>query len=295
MSSTIRSGFLKKLLRKGKLLLKYLRDGGVTYVNIAQINHGKILKGKTVLVTGGSSGIGLAIAKRYLAEGAEVLITGRNAQKLLVAREAINHPSLKTMVWDVSKIDEAENKLVEARELVDQDFNILINNAGITTSERFLKLKEKTWDDIISTNSKGLVFLTKAVCNYWIEHKQGGKIINMGSVRGCLGVLDGPYGISKWGVVGMTRGLGYTMLPHGIIVNAIAPGLIGGTEMNLDGLVGRKSIIDCRENTYWNLPPSNRVGLPEEVAELALFLASDAANYIVGQTIVCDGGYSLKI
>ena len=108
----------------------------------------------------------------------------------------------------------------------------------------------------------------------------------MSSMRGVLGCFDGPYGMSKWGVNGLTSGLGLKMAPHGIIVNGIAPGITDTAAISID--------IDSSKNAYLKNVPVTRIGLPEEIAELALFLMSDAANYIVGQTIICDGGYSLK-
>ncbi|MCK9613972.1 MAG: SDR family oxidoreductase [Candidatus Omnitrophica bacterium] len=278
---------ISRSIRTAKAVRKCWRDGGVATIHVAQINYGGILKGKSVLVTGGSSGIGLAIAKKCLSEGAQVVITGRNAQKLETVAVEIHHPSLKTLNWDVSAVDQAEEQLLKAVALAGGKLDILVNNAGILSREKcFLDLTEKTWDDISAVNAKGLVFLTQAVSRLWIREKQGGKIINISSMRGFLGVLDGPYGMSKWGLVGLTRGLGLTLLPHGIIVNGVAPGV---TDTNIAG-------IDANDNAYFEwCPPSRRVALPEEIAELTVFLMSDAANYIVGQTIICDGGYTLKV
>jgi len=176
-------------------------------------------------------------------------------------------------------------------ELCNGRIDILVNNAGITTNKSFLDVSEKIWDEIVETNAKGLFFVSQAISHVWIAKKQGGKILNISSMRGFLGVVDGPYGMSKWGVVGLTRGLGATLLPYGIFVNGIAPGAIAGADMNK--VLGRS--VGCNDNLAFPLAPIQRFGLPEEIAELALFLMSDAANYIVGQTIICDGGYTLKV
>ena len=133
-------------------------------------------------------------------------------------------------------------------------------------------------------NSKGLFFLCQSAAGGWIKKRKKGKIINIASNRGVLGAMSGPYGMSKWGVIGLTRGLGRILYPHGIIVNGIAPGMVAS------GING----VDVNDNAFRNYPLANRVGLPEEIAEVACFLASDAANHIVGQTIVCDGGNSLS-
>lgn len=281
--------FLSKIIFTAKAVKKYWKDGGYTKVNIAQIQYGGLLKGKSVLVTGGSSGIGLAIAEKCLAEGAIVLITGRNEKKLQSIAEEHNNPMLKTLVWDVSDIYSLEKKLAEALSLVGNRIDILVNNAGILGGHRqFLDLTESVWDKIFNVNAKGLVFLTQCIVREWINSKQNGKIINMSSMRGNLGVQDGPYGMSKWGINGLTHGLGMKLAPLGIIVNGIAPGIIDTDSIAIKNM-------DSKENAFLKGIPVSRIGLPEEIAELAVFLMSDAANYIIGQTIICDGGYSLKV
>ena len=128
----------KKWISKIQLLFKYLRRGGVTHIHVAQIHYGGVLKGKVALVTGGSSGIGLAIAKKYLSEGAKVLITGRNSQKLEEVFKELNHPNLNTLVWDLAKVDEMPGKLNEAIRLVGDNFDILVNNAGVHVPESYV-------------------------------------------------------------------------------------------------------------------------------------------------------------
>lgn len=269
-----------KFLKMLSFLKKCYRNGGVVDVNIAQINHGEVLKGKNILVTGGSSGIGYAIAKKFIAEGAKVVITGRNIVALKKASENIGAFPL---AWDVSHIEVVDEKLLEARTLLDNDIDIIINNAGIYSHVTFGNVTEAIWDNIHNINSKGLFFICQAIAQQWIRDNKKGKIINIASNRGILGD-KAPYGMSKWGVICLTRGLGKELFPKGIIVNGIAPGIIAS------GING----IDPFENAFIHNPPSNRVGLPEEIAEIATFLASEAANHIVGQTIVCDGGNSLS-
>lgn len=262
--------------------------GGITQVQIAQLQHGAILEGKRVLITGGSAGIGLAIARKCLSEGATVVITGRNEAKLHEASAALSSSFLHTLVWDVANVSQHNEKLAEAMRRAGGRLDILVNNAGILGGNRqLLDLTEEAWDRIYSVNAKGLVFLTQRIVRKWIEGGQGGKIINMSSMRGSLGVQDGPYGMSKWGLNGLTQGLGLKLAPYGIIVNGIAPGIIATGSIAIENM-------DVGENAYLGEVPVSRIGLPEEIAELALFLMSDAANYIVGQTLVCDGGYTLK-
>lgn len=283
------TNFISRLFQTAKMLRKYWREGDIVKVNISQIQYGGILEDKRVLITGGGSGIGLAIARKCIAEGATVLITGRNNEKLLRAAKQLNSPLLKTLVWDVSEVAKHESKYAEALELVGNQFDVLVNNAGVLGGNRqFLDLTEKVWDDIYSVNSKGLVFLTQCIVRNWIKQKHKGKIINMSSMRGTLGVQDGPYGMSKWSLNGLTHGLGLKLARYGIIVNGIAPGIIVTESIAIKN-------IDVKENIYFGQVPVSRLGLPEEIAELAIFLMSDATNYIVGQTIICDGGYTLKV
>jgi 3-oxoacyl-[acyl-carrier protein] reductase len=280
---------LSRLVRTAKAVRQCWKAGGVTQVNIAQINYGGILKGKRVLITGGSAGIGLAIAKKCLSEGAVVVITGRNEARLKAVEAELNNPLLKPLVWDAGIISQRDEKLDEALRLAGGGLDVLVNNAGILGGSRqFLDLTEDIWDQISSVNEKGLVFLTQCVVQKWLKCRQGGKIINMSSMRGTLGVQDGPYGMSKWALNGLTHGLGLKLAPHGIIMNGIAPGIMATDSIAIKNM-------DVKENAYLNGVPVSRIGLPEEIAELAVFLMSDAANYIVGQTIICDGGCTLKV
>lgn len=273
---------MNKILRGIKNFIKYLKSGGVVYMNMAQINYNGILKNKTVLVTGGTSGIGYAIAKKCLDEGAKVLITGRNFEKLDEIKKQINNDNLFILEWDVSNSKIAKEKIEEVFNTLG-GLDIAFNNAGIYNSKAFLEVNEDDWNSTLDTNTKGLFFICQAISEMLIKQNKGGKIINIASNRGILGDT-GPYGISKWGVVGLTKGLGRDLISKGIIVNGIAPGI---TATNING-------IDVNENAFSEGPRNKRVALPEEIAELALFLASDASNNIVGQVIVCDGGESLN-
>lgn len=288
--------FLQSRFALFRRLVRGLRDyvchGGSVYVTVSSIEHGRILDGKTVLITGGSAGIGLAITKKCLEEGAVVLITGRTESRLADAcRTCNNTPRLKTMVWDVSDTGERDVYFRRALDQLGGGLDILVNCAGLNALGTFLRTTEAEWDMVTAVNQRGMFFLSQMVCRHWIENKASGKkIINIASQRGFLGVVDGPYGMSKWGMVGLTRGIGQMLIKHGITVNGIAPGVIADT-----GMIYRDGKhVDAENNVYTPIPPSYRFGLPSEIAELAIFLMSDAANYIVGQTIVCDGGYSLK-
>jgi len=278
---------LKTILLIFKIAKKVYKTGGYSLINVSSINYGKILQGKKILVTGGSSGIGLSIAKKCLKEGATVLITGRNEIKLKNVVKTINNPLLNMLVWDISQIVIGKEKIKEAKELLGGEIDILVNNAGIINNLDFPDVTEELWDKTYSINSKGTFFLTQLLCRQWIKEDGIGlkKIINISSQGGFVGATY-PYRMTKWDIAGLTQGLGIKLAPLGIIVNGIAPGVIS-TSM-------QKKCLEQKENVYSSINPINRYALPQEIAELAIFLMSNSSNFIVGQTIVCDGGYSLK-
>jgi NAD(P)-dependent dehydrogenase (short-subunit alcohol dehydrogenase family) len=278
---------LKKISFKLKRILVFLREcyynGGVAYANIAQVNMGGILKNKKILITGGTAGIGLAIAKKALSEGADVIITGRDLNRLELVKQEINDKNLKIICWDVSDLSLLDKKVNEIKTYFPSGVDVLVNNAGVLLGQDYPMVTEDVWDKTYNTNSKAVFFLTQKITKNWIEDKIKGKVINISSTSGFYGSCI-PYGMSKWDIVGLTAGLGKKLSRHGIIVNGIAPGRTATSMLgkNKDG------------NIYDYYTSAKRYALPEEIAELASFLMSDAANFIVGQTIVCDGGYILK-
>lgn len=265
-----------------------LRDGGIRSVTVAHVSYDHLLAGKRVLITGGSSGIGMAIARKALDMGAIVLITGRNANKLESASNTLNSPNLRFMVWDVGDTLMTPNSLADALRNLGGSVDILINNAGILSQEMFPNVTESDWDRVYQINSKGLFFLTQEVCKFWEKSSQTNnvrKIINISSQGGFVGATY-PYRMTKWDIAGLTQGLGVKLASKNIIVNGIAPGIIT-TNM-------QKNYLNQGDNAFCNLNPVKRVASANEVAELAAFLMSDASNFIVAQTIVCDGGFSVK-
>lgn len=272
---------IKRLIRTTKNFVKYLKYGGVVEVNVAQIGYKDILQDKKILVTGGSSGIGCSIAKKCLETGAKVLITGRNIEKLEITKKELNSDNLYILEWDVTDVKNTDLKLEETVKVLG-GLDIVFNNAGIYTNKKIGDIDIEIFDKVMDANIKGLFFIAQSVSKYFLNKKQKGKIINIASIRGIQGTSE-PYGISKWGVMGLTKGLGRDLAPKGIIVNGIAPG------MTATGING----INTKENAYCVATKDQRVALPEEIAEIALFLASDAANHIIGEIIVCDGGESL--
>ena len=276
----VMSSSIKKLLKKAKALHKYIKyDGKVTNLTLSQVQYGGILKGKRIVVTGGGSGIGLAMARKFISEGAGVVITGRNREKLEQAGESINSPRLKTLPWDVSDMSVLSSKIQEAEALLG-GIDIFVNNAAFLEHKQ---TDEAFYDKTMDTNLKAVYFICKEVVNHMIDRNgdKGGKIINISSVNGQMSSTH-PYYISKWGLNGLTKGYAKEYAPHNIIVNAIAPGFCASSI----------NYCDVNENAYCGVP-LQRIILPEDIAELACFLCSDASNAIVGQIIAVDGGLTL--
>ena len=278
---------LTKVINAFSFLIKVYRCGGYGTANIAYINRGELLKGKRVLITGGGSGIGLSIARKCIEEGATVVITGRNENKLKDALIEIDDSKLKLLKWDHSQVSQNKNKIEEAESLLCGEIDILVNNAGVMDGVGFPNVKEEVWDKVYETNSKGLFFLTQEITQCWMKNKNRNlkKIINISSQGGFVGSLN-PYRMTKWDIAGLTQGLGLELASHGIIVNGIAPGIIL-TDM-------QRKYLKQGENVYCDQNAIKRYAYPGEIAELAAFLIADTGNFIVGQTIISDGGYSLK-
>ncbi len=276
---------IKLALKAFRATFKY---GGINTITINNINYNKILQNKRVLITGGGSGIGLAIAKKCIACGATVVITGRDEQKLRKAVLEISSDNINYIVWDISDIPHTNQKVEECCKILGGDIDILINNAGISPSEFFPHVSEAEWDRVYNINSKGTFFVTECMCNHWMNFpmlNKYRKIINICSQGGFVGATY-PYRMSKWDIRGLTEGLGLKMASKGILINGIAPGVVKTDMQQFSLLQG--------ENYYCNQNPLGRVSTPEEIAELAVFMISDACNFMVGQTILIDGGYSLK-
>lgn len=278
---------LRRLKEALSVAKKAYKAGGYTNVTIATPTYGEILRGKKIIITGGSSGIGLQMAKKFTQSGAKVIITGRNEGKLQTAIEEIGADYCKYLVWDISEISSIKEKLSMAKDFLGGEIDILVNNAGIPPAKFFGEIDEIEWDRIYDINLKGNYFLTQEIVKLWRSSSFVGykKILNISSQGGFVGATY-PYRMVKWDVRGLTEGLGKLLINDNIIVNGIAPGVVKTAMQEFSLKQG--------DNLYTNQNPSQRVCLPEEIAELALFLVSDVSNFIVGQTIVCDGGYTLK-
>ena len=273
----------KSVVKKLKVLRKYFKEGGrIVNLTVGQIEYDQILRNKKVIVTGGSDGIGLAIAKKFISIGAEVVITGRHLDKLEKAREEIDSGRLHILQWDISEIASNSKKLNEAIQILG-GLDIIINNAAFLarycTDEAF-------YDKTMETNLKAPYFICKDVISYFLAQNRSSvsKIINITSVN-AFQSSDHPYYISKSALTALTRGLARKVADKNIVVNAIAPGVCASSI----------NYRDVSENAWSDVTLNHRIVLPEEIAEIAAFLCSDAANGIIGQTIVCDGGTLVRM
>ena len=280
--------FAKKIFNTAKNIKHIFKYGGVTNVTISEINYGSIFTSDDViLVSGGSKGIGFSIASKCLKEGATVIVTGRNAAKLKELVLNVNNERFWAFELDISESDTIENKIIEIEKNVGKPITALINNAGVYSETHFPNVTELDAMKVFSTNATGTLMLSQVMCKLW-EHNNTSKvkkIINISSQGGFCGA-NNAYRMTKWGIRGLTSFMGQTLCSKNIIVNAVAPGIIL-TDM-------QPEFQKQGDNLYTDLNPIKRIAIPNEIAELVVFLLSDAANFIVGQTICCDGGYSLK-
>ena len=243
-----------------------------------------ILGGKVALITGASRGIGRAIAIRLAAEGAKIAVNyAGNTAAAEEVKAAIEQSGGTAMLIQTDVSDAVAAAEMVAR--VHEEFgglDILVNNAGITRDTLLLRMKDEDFDTVINTNLKGVYACTKAAAKLMTKQRSG-RIVNLTSVVGEIGnVGQTNYAAAKAGVIGFTKAAAKELAPRGVTVNAMAPGFID-TDMTA---VLKDNI---REKIVEGIP-LGALGKPEHVADAVLFLASDAASYITGQTLNVDGG-----
>jgi glucose 1-dehydrogenase len=253
-------------------------------IDIFQGEQAMRLRDKVALVTGGARGIGAAIAQRFAAEGAKVLIVDREVS-VPSAQSAGQGSSPHALEADVSAPGVAV-RLVQAAVERFGRLDILVNNAGITHAADFLELREEDFDRVLSVNLRAYFTIGQAAARQMVAQAEGGAIVNMSSVNAVLAIPDQvPYVVSKGAVNQLTRVMALALAPHDIRVNAIGPGTIA-TEL------ARKAVMGSEEarTRLMSRTPMRRLGEPEEVASVALFLASDDSSYLTGQIVYPDGG-----
>jgi 3-oxoacyl-[acyl-carrier protein] reductase len=244
----------------------------------------KLLQGKVAIVTGAARGIGKAVAMRFAEQGADVALVflrmNENAESTLAEVEALGG-KVKAYVANAASFEESHDVV---RQIV-EDFgriDVLVNNAGITKDGVMMRMSEAQWDDVINVNLKSAFNFIHAVTPV-MARQHSGSIINMSSVVGVSGNAGQcNYSASKAGMIGLAKSIAKEMGPRGIRANAITPGLIV-TDMTNE--------LSQEVRDVWNQQiPLRREGKPEEVADVALFLASDLSGYVTGQVINCCGG-----
>lgn len=248
--------------------------------NISYLDPSQRLEGKKIIVTGGNKGLGFAMAKRFVQEGAEVLISGRDLHSLKQSSQEIGCQYIQLDITNVESFDaflkEAIMKL--------GGVNCIVNNAGISLHEKsFLEVSTESFDVQLSTNFRGSFFLTQKYIKLMLDNNETGNVLFISSETGEM-ADERPYGWSKAAINSMTQGLAYKLAAKGFRINAIAPGV---TASAMTGVSENGNL--CRDSNMLG-----RIYLPEEVAETAVFLLSDASGCINGQIIACNNGKSIN-
>lgn len=272
---------IKEYLKRG---IRYVIKGyniPIVKTEIVQKTPTELVKGKVILITGGGSGLGYYMAKRLSDEGASVIITGRTEEKLKEACSKLNAKSIY-FVWNVSETEKGKEIIEKILEKYGK-LDVVINNAGISLHEgNILNVTEENFEKQISTNLKGAYFLSKNYIAKLKESKKTGNIIFISSERGSM-CDDLPYGLTKIAINSLTQGLSKRFYKDGIRVNAIAPGVTASGMTNIS-----------KEQDLYRNNDAGRIFIPEEMAEVVLFLISDYSKCISGEIINCDAGQHLS-
>jgi len=240
------------------------------------------LEGKIALITGGAQGIGRTMAERFLAEGASMALCDYNRETVYVTAEELSaRGTVRAYCMNVA--DEAS--VQENVDCVFRDFgkiDILVNNAGIRRDNLMIRMKQEDWDAVIAVNLTGTFLVTRTVIKHMLKARSG-RIINIASIVGMVGNAGQVnYSASKAGVIGMTKTMAKEFASRNITVNAIAPGFIQ-TDMT-------KTLSEETKAVFLSSIPLGRPGTPMDVANVAVFLASDDSSYLTGQVLCVDGG-----
>ena len=277
---------LKKHLRKiAKFILNNSSDKKI-YENIVQVNYNRCLNRRNILITGGSKGIGYSIAKKCVLEGAKVVITGRNEKDLKKAKQDLGN-NCEYVVFDSNNISKIEEMLESVKYKFDITFDSLVLNSGISLHENNYKnVTEESFDEQFNTNFKSNYFLAKIFLEYLDKNKViNGNLLFISSETGSQ-CYDIPYGLTKNSLNSLVKALSRREYKNGIRVNAIAPG-VTKTKMTSE-------YADSTDGNLYRKCASDRLFLPEEVAEVACFLFSDVSKCISGEIIHTNAGNHLN-
>jgi 3-oxoacyl-[acyl-carrier protein] reductase len=250
------------------------------------VTGAKALAGKVAIVTGGTRGIGLAVARLLAEDGASVVVSGRDAVRLDAAVRELESlgAAVLGIAADVTKREDVD-RLVEATRERFGRIDVLVNNAGITRDQLLVRMKDDDWDQVLDTNLRGVFLMVRAVGKVMMRQKSG-RIISISSTAGAMGNPGQVnYSAAKAGVIGLTKAAARELAHWNILVNAVAPGLI---ETDMAAALS----AEVREAMLQQIP-LKRIGQGREVAEVVRFLVGDGASYITGQTIHVNGGLYL--
>lgn len=251
------------------------------------------LRGKTAIVTGGSMGIGAAVAKLFAAEGASVIIADvdRGAGEATEKEIRDSGGNAAFASCDVSNTESVRAMVDRALSLYSA-IDLLVNNAGIMVAGTVVSTEEDVWDEVIAVNLKGVYLCSKFALPH-ICKRQGGAVVNIASVAGLYGLREGAvYNASKGGVVALSKNMALDFAAKGVRVNCICPGATITAQFK--GGIGRTPDPAATQEKMTLLRPIGRLAEADEVAEVALFLASDASRYMTGSVIVVDGGVTAQ-
>lgn len=276
----------KRIIRKIAKFILLEQPKSIIKVEVAQINYGVILKGKNIVITGGGRGLGYYMAKKCINEGANVIITGRNEDTLNKAQKELG-PTCKYIVHDVSEADKSNDFLLQCKSEFNAPIDSLISNAGVSLHENiYTNVTLKGFDTQFNTNLRGAYFLCQAFLKMKLEEKtENANLIIISSETGNQ-CYDIPYGMTKAATNTLVKALSRRVYKSGIRVNGIAPGV------TLSDMT--KDYAEASDSNMYRDCASNRIFLPEEVAELACFLLSDASRCISGEIIHTNAGNHLN-
>ncbi len=244
---------------------------------------GGSLAGRAVIVTGGSRGIGAAIAALLAEHGAGVLVSGRDADRVQTAVKAMESLGGRVvgLAADAAKREDVD-RLVDAARQEFGRLDVVVNNAGITSDALLVRMKDDDWDRVMDVNLRGAFLLTRAAAKVMMRQKSG-RVINIASAAGAMGNAgQANYSAAKAGLIGLTKASARELAHWGILVNAVAPGLIE-TDMSA-------AIPEAARKAFLAQVPVGQIGTEREVAEVVGFLAGDGASYITGQVFHVNGG-----